>query len=227
MNQTPAQYWDAYYEKFPFNHGKQASPFLIDMLPRMQKGKLLDVAMGEGRNAVFLAKEGFQVKGFDISPVGLDHAKKLAADQHVEISADPADLDLYLMGLMEYDSIIMMNFRPSVPRYYSELVRALKQGGTLLIESFMMEEMKETISPSESYRHYYFGPNELLHNLKGLRILFYQEGLVHGRVMVQCLAQKPMDKDAAKYDLWDMHSKSQNTGPSAQMKAAEAFFKKK
>ncbi len=227
MTQTPAQYWNAYYEKYAFNYGKQPSSFLVDSLPRLQKGKVLDVAMGEGRNSVFLAKEGFQVKGFDISTVGIEHARKLAEEQGVTLTAEQADLDMYLMGLMEYDTVIMMNYRPAVPRYYSEMVRALKQGGTLLVESFMVEEMKEIIAKDEAYRHYYFGPNELLHNLKGLRILFYQEGLVHGRVVVQCLAQKPLDKDAAKYNLWDMHSKQKDSGPSSHMKAAEEFFKKK
>jgi tellurite methyltransferase len=106
------------------------------MLPRLQKGKALDIGMGEGANAVYLAQKGMQVKGFDISPIAVERALNLAKESGVNIEAKAADLDLFLMGLMEYDTIIMTFFKPPIPRYYSEIIRALKQGGTLLVHSY-------------------------------------------------------------------------------------------
>ncbi|MFW7381363.1 MAG: class I SAM-dependent methyltransferase [Oligoflexus sp.] len=219
-------YWDSLYQEKPYQKGKAPSPFLVQMLNRLEKGKVLDIAMGEGRNAVYLAQKGFQVRGFDISGIAIQHAQKLAKETGVEVEAKQADMDLYLMGLMEYDSIIMTEFRPSVPRYYSSIISALKQGGTLLVESYGIPEMDEAISKDESYRNIYFAANELLRHLGNLRILFYQEGLVDGHHVVQCLAQKPVDKDAARLKLFDMHTKSSDHEKSKHLELAEKLFKK-
>ncbi len=224
---TADAYWNDFYAKAAYQHGKEPSAFLAQMLPRLQKGKALDIAMGEGVNAVFLAKQGFVVKGFDISQVAVKRASDLATENNVQLEAKRADLDMFLMGLMEYETIVMHNFKPNTPRYYSDMVRALKQGGTLIVESLMSEEMREPIGKDEAFRNFYFEPNELLNNLKGLRILFYHEGIADGKHVVQCLAKKPLDKDAVRYKLFDMHAKDVDAGPSRHQKLADQLFKKK
>lgn len=222
-----SEYWNNFYTQSPFKTGKDPSKLLQQMMPRLQKGKVLDVAMGEGQNAVFLALSGFAVKGFDISSVAVEHALSLADEHGVKIEAKMADLDLFLFGLMEYDSIIMTCFRPSVKRYYSEIIRSLKQGGTLLVDSLLIDDRKEMIPPDQAYRDYYFKPNELLRELAGLRILYYHEGLVEGHHIVHCLAQKPMDKDVAKYGLFNMGSNTQQPKKDSQRELLESLFKKK
>ena len=223
----PAQeYWDRKYSERPHVDANAPSAFLVRMLPRMAMGKVLDIAMGEGANAVCLAKQGFKVKGFDISGVAVEHAQRLAKEAGVTIEAQRADLDFFLLGLMEYDSIVMTYFRPSVVRYYSEMIRALKQGGTLLVESYMDQEMTEPLGREDAFKNFYFGVNELLRNLAGLHILFYHEGVDNGRHVVQCLAQRPLDKDAAKYNLFGMHTETKDAPISKQLELAEKFFKK-
>lgn len=223
---TADAYWNEFYAKTAYQHGKGPSDFLVQMLPRLQKGKVLDIAMGEGANAVYLAKQGFTVRGIDISQVAVKRATDLAAENSVEIETKRADLDMFVMGLMEFETVVMHNFKPVTPRYYSDIVRALKQGGTLIVESLMSEEMREPIGKDESFRNFYFEPNELLNSLKGLRILFYSEGIVDGRHVVQCLAKKPLDKDALRYKLFDMHAKDIDSGTSRHQKLAEQLFKK-
>lgn len=220
-------FWNDYYNQKEFASGKAPSEFLVKMLPRLSKGKVLDVAMGEGNNAVYLAQKGYEVVGFDISSVAVDRAQELAKDTGVEITAKTADLDLYLMGLLEYDSVIMTYFRPSIPRYYSNMITSLKQGGCLLIESYGIPEMGDAIAKDEAYRNYYFGSNEVLKHLGGMKILFYQEGKVDGRHVVQCLAQKPYDRHAAKHDVFGMHSgnKKADSESSKHLELAEKFFK--
>ncbi|SMF39661.1 class I SAM-dependent methyltransferase [Pseudobacteriovorax antillogorgiicola] len=219
-------YWERYYAEKKFVDGKAPNSFLVDMLPRLQKGKVLDVAMGEGSNACYLAQKGFEVKGFDISKTAVERAKSLAKEMSLELDAQQADLDLYLMGLMEYDSIIMTYFRPGVTRYYSNIISALKQGGTLLVHSYSQQQMNEAIGRDEDYRNFYFSSNEILKNLSGMKILFYQEGLIDGKHIVQCLAQKPVEKDAAKLGLFDMHTKGHDKSKSKQLELAENLFKK-
>ncbi|MCX6131366.1 MAG: class I SAM-dependent methyltransferase [Proteobacteria bacterium] len=219
-------YWDKHYTDTIRADSKAPNDFLVAMLARLERGRVLDVAMGEGANAVYMAQKGFEVKGFDISKVAVERAKQLARDTGVSIEAQVQDLDLHLFGIMEYESIIMTRFRPSVSRYYSNISSALKQGGTLLIESLGIPSMKEAIPQSESYRNIYYASNEILRELSGLRILFYQEGLVDGNYVVQCLAQKPVDKDAAKLKLFNMSTKGKDGDSSRHLELAEQLFKK-
>ena len=217
------EYWDNFHKE---NQSAKPSEFLQRMLPRLQKGKVLDVAMGSGANAVFLAENGYQVKGFDISPVAIEAANNLAASKGVSLETGKADLDLYLMGVMEYDSIVMNFFKPSVTRYYTNMISALKQGGTLLIESYGVPEMPEVYSKGEEYKDYFFKSNEIIKNIRDLTILFYQEGLVDGKHVVQYLARKPMDKHSAKHDLFGMNTDHKDLESSKHLDFAEQLFKK-
>ena len=219
-------YWDKHYAEKVFADGKAPNAFLSEMLGRLEPGRVLDIAMGEGANAVYLAQKGFQVQGFDISKIALDRAKTLARDTGVTIEAQSADLDLYLFGIMEYESIVMTRFRPTVSRYYSNIISALKQGGTLLIESLGIPAMREPIPHHENYRNIYFSSNEILREVQGLRILFYQEGLVNNQWVVQCLAQKPVDKDAARLKLFNMATKGKDGDSSKHIELANQLFKK-
>ena len=217
------EYWDKFHKE---QTEQKVSQFLKTMMPRLQKGKVLDIAMGSGENTVYLAENGCKVKGFDISPEAIKKANDLASSKGVEIEAGKADLDLYLMGVMEYDSIIMTYFKPSVTRYYSDMISALKQGGTLLIESYGVAETPDSYGKGEEYKDYYFKSNEVIRNLKGLTILFYQEGLVNGKHVVQCLARKPIDKHSAKHDLFDMNTNHKDVESSKHLDIAEQLFKK-
>ncbi len=223
------EYWNNYYREKPYINGKRPTAFLKQMLPRMRQGKYLDIGMGEGANAVYLAQEGHEVVGFDISDTAISHALAYAEESGVKISAKTADLDLYLMGVMEYDGAIMTYFRPPNPRYYTAIISALKQGGSLLIESYGVPQMSQAIGKDEQYKNYYYSSNEILHHLKDMRILFYQEGVDKGMHVVQCLAEKPIDKHAQKYDVFGMHAKGgthQHAAANKQLELAEKFFKK-
>ncbi len=216
-------YWNDFYSKGSFKEGP--SEFLLQSEHRLKKGKLLDIAMGEGQDSLYLASKGFEVKGFDISSVAIEKVNKQAGLKALPIVAKQTDLDMYIFGIMEYDTIIMNYFKPS-QRYWSEIIRALKQGGTLLIESYTSEEA-DLESSKHPYKDFYFNSNEILYNLKGLRILVYIEDVFNGKHGVRCLAQKPQDKDALKYNLFGMATQGSSDEKSKQYKLAEAFFKKK
>ncbi|MCB9024826.1 MAG: class I SAM-dependent methyltransferase [Bdellovibrionaceae bacterium] len=221
------EYWNAIYKSKPFAKGKEADPFLTQVVHRLQKGKTLDLGMGEGQNAVFLASKGHSVKGIDISSNAIENAKQLALEKGQELQVERTDLDLLVLGLMEYDNIIMIDFKPPITRYYSEISRALKQGGTLLVKSYMDSEMPEALGSEDAYKNFYYYSNELIKNFGDLKILYYNEDKLNGKKVVQFLAQKPLDKDAAKYNLFNMHSQPKETGMSRQRELAEALFKKK
>ena len=73
--------WDKHYDIEEFLFGTEPIHFLKENINLLPKGKALDLAMGEGRNGVYLATQGFDVLGLDISPLGLNKAHKLAKHQ--------------------------------------------------------------------------------------------------------------------------------------------------
>ena len=226
MNQQAKTYWNKHYEQHCFARGKAPSPFLLKMLPRLQKGRVLDIAMGEGANAVYLAQKGCEVEGVDISEVACQRATELARDTGVELQVKCSDVDLYLFGIMQYDTIVMSFFKPAVLRYYPEIIKALKQGGTLLMESYLVGAMPAAIPREENYRNFYFNSNEFLPHLKGMQLLYYSETKIDSKECVQCFACKPVDRDAVKYNLFDMHSAKEQQPVSRQLELAEKLFKK-
>jgi len=154
--------------------GERPSPFLsqeIERLLRLAPGKrALDIACGEGRNSVFLARHGFQVTALDISDVGLGKAVRRAEEAGVAVSFQQVDLDGY--GFTEqFDLIINFNFllRDLIP----EEVQSLTPGGLLIIDTIM--ESAELLS---SHNPAYLLRRGELHKIcEGLdgEVLFYEE----------------------------------------------------
>ena len=95
------------------DHEPDAQPaqFLVDNSELLPRGKALDVAMGSGQNAVYLAKMGFEVEGVDISPEAVAHARELARKAGVTIKAEVADLEGdYRIIKNAYDVIICFHY---------------------------------------------------------------------------------------------------------------------
>ena len=87
--------WNDRFGREEFAFGKEPNPFLKKHIRLLPKGKALDIAAGEGRNAVFLAQHGFEVDAVDISEKGLKKARKLAREKRVKINTFLIDLDQY------------------------------------------------------------------------------------------------------------------------------------
>ncbi|MDA8621947.1 methyltransferase domain-containing protein [Psychrosphaera sp.] len=87
--------WDNEYDTDEYVYGKLPNDFLKSHYNSIPKGKVLLLAEGEGRNAVFLAKLGYSVTAVDISSVGLKKAEKLAKENNVIIETICADLEVF------------------------------------------------------------------------------------------------------------------------------------
>ena len=87
--------WDDKFRGKMYTLGTEANPFLRKQIRLLPRGKALDVAAGEGKNAVFLAQHGFDVEAVDISQKGLSKARRLAREKRVKLKTVLADLDRY------------------------------------------------------------------------------------------------------------------------------------
>src|SRR3954464_11481134 len=93
-NKKPAgEVWNARYAGDKYLFGKEPVLCLKNNIGVLRKGKVLDIAMGEGLNSVLLAQQGFSVEGVDGSSVAIEKAKKLAAEKGVTIEAKTQNLD--------------------------------------------------------------------------------------------------------------------------------------
>jgi tellurite methyltransferase len=154
------------------NDLKPAS-FLVENMPLLPKGKVLDVAMGGGRNAIYLARMGFDVEGVDISVESVNNAREAAARGGVFIRSEVADLGkMYRISIGAYDAIICFNYlqRSLVP----QIKAGLRVGGVLIYETFLIEQA-QWAKPKNP--HFLLQHNELLRLFADLRCLRYREGI--------------------------------------------------
>jgi len=178
--------WDKKYATKKYLFGREAIPFLQDHVDLLPKGHVLDLAMGEGRNGVFLATKGFQVTGVDISAEGLKKAETLAAELGVTIKTVVADLESYEIPANTFDVIICTYYLQR--DLFPKIATALKPGGIALIETYTIDHIQ--YSPRFN-KAFLLEPNELLTMLPGLRVLRYQEVDNGQAAFASILAQKP------------------------------------
>ena len=137
--------WDERYSAAEYAYGTVPNQFLVENFHHIPKGNVLSIAEGEGRNAVFLAKQGYTVTAVDGSIVGLNKAKKLADENEVTIELIQADLADYNLGDNKWDGIVSIFFPlPSSLRkeLYKCLETALKPKGVFLLEAYRPDQVK-------------------------------------------------------------------------------------
>ncbi len=159
------------------HRGGQPSAFLVENIDLLPKGCVLDVAMGRGRNAVYLAGRGFDVEGVDISPEALEAAKALARQSGVRLTARLKDLEKDVFIEKDaYDLVICFNYlyRPLMP----VLKAALRTGGMLVYETYIVDQAQfgRPRNPKHLLKH-----NELLNLFRDFRCLRYREGILEHR----------------------------------------------
>jgi len=124
--------------------------FLAEAIRDLPPGKALDIAMGEGRNTLLLARNGWKTTGFDIADVAMDSARARAARENLKIKTVVASGDEFNFGFKKWDLIALI---------YSDIIcggccahdkafvvkikRALKPGGRLVYEFFTREGILE------------------------------------------------------------------------------------
>jgi tellurite methyltransferase len=151
----------------------EAEPFVIEMLPLLPRGGLvLDVAAGRGRNSIPVARAGMHVIAADFSEVAMRTLAEIARAERLPIWPVLADFDKFALRDRSFDAIINVNFLDRA--MFSEFARALRPGGTLLAETFLIDqaEIGHPRDPRFMLRHY-----ELRELVAGLELLRYREGL--------------------------------------------------
>lgn len=137
--------WNIRFAEDEFAYGKEPNDFLASILFDNPSGKVMCLAEGQGRNAVHLAGLGFKVTAVDLSDVGLQRTKELAAERQVSVDTICADLSTFEIEANSQDGIVMIfGHTPPVVRkhVHLQIVSGLKSGGFLLMEGYSKAQLK-------------------------------------------------------------------------------------
>jgi SAM-dependent methyltransferase len=183
------RFWDKKYNRSEYIYGKAPAHFLARNVHYIPQGSnVLDMGMGEGRNAVFLARKGLKVLGVDISAVAVKKARRLAREFGVRINTVVASLNKYEIKENSLDAIVCFYYVDR--RLTKKMMSWLKPGGVLIYESHT--DLQKTVKGSESYeRRYLLREGELLNMFDGFRILKYEEPLHQDKFTASVIVQKP------------------------------------
>jgi SAM-dependent methyltransferase len=140
-----ASFWDARYAEEGFAYGTEPNDFVREVAHRIRPGgKVLCLAEGEGRNAAFLAARGHAVLAVDQSTVGLEKARRLAAERGATIDVLAADLAVWAAEEGAFDAVVATSAhlpRPARSHMHAAAVRALAPGGVLILEAYTPRQL--------------------------------------------------------------------------------------
>lgn len=144
LNDIWTSRWNDRYRQEAFAYGEEPNIFLQEQLSKLPIGSILFPAEGEGRNAVFAAKLGWNVSAFDISHEGRNKAMQLAEKNHVTIDYQVGDLDNMNFEVVQFDviALIYAHFPAEIKSaYHQKLDSLLKKGGNIIFESFSKKHL--------------------------------------------------------------------------------------
>ncbi len=174
--QDEAARWDRVFDAKERRYRTEPNEFLGRMLTRLESehwlsGKrALDLATGDGRNALLEAARGFEVTGIDISTVALDQARKAATEKQLALDAREADLFAFDYGVEQWDLLSIVYFNPAL-EIVERLKAAVRPGGVIVVEGQGSEHQGGGPPPETRFR-----PNELTKTFADWRILAYEDG---------------------------------------------------
>jgi SAM-dependent methyltransferase len=156
----PAQTWNARFAKDGYVFGTEPNEWLQRNAAIWKQGsRVLSVADGEGRNSVWLAKQGHQVDAFDISDVGVAKAKRLAKDNDANVNFTVASCDDFAWPQDQYDGVATIFVQFADPdlrtRLFRNMARSLKPGGSLILLGYTPKQLEYRTGGPSVLSHLY------------------------------------------------------------------------
>jgi len=175
------EFWNNRYASDNYVYGIEPNSFLKEQLLKLNKGKILFPAEGEGRNAVFAAKLGFNAVAFDMSEEARKKAMKLARNENVTIKYNHSDFEAIDFPENHFDFIALIYAHfPDEKRqgYHRQLVNFLKPGGKILLEGFSIEQLQYN-SGGPQNKAMLFTKNVLLNDFQSLNEIDIESGIIN------------------------------------------------
>ena len=163
------QFWNERFDKAEFIFGKEPNEYLVEQTQKYlkPKDKVLCIADGEGRNGVWLAKQGIQVIGFDASDIALSKAKQFAKENQVEVEYSFSDTDSFDWQENTYDAVIGIFIQFADPhmreRIFKKVHQSLKPEGIFILQGYTPKQLEYKTGGPSLIEHLY--TEELIRDL--------------------------------------------------------------
>jgi 2-polyprenyl-3-methyl-5-hydroxy-6-metoxy-1,4-benzoquinol methylase len=169
-------FWNQRFNKDEFIFGKEPNDYLREQSTKYLKAQhsALCIGDGEGRNGVWLAKQGMHVTAFDISNMALTKAKRLAKDNQVNIQFSLCDTDEFNWAANAYNAVIGIFIQFADPemraRIFQQVNHTLKPGGIFILQGYTPKQLEYKTGGPSLIEHLY--TEEMIQDLtKELEIL--------------------------------------------------------
>ncbi|MCC6537991.1 MAG: class I SAM-dependent methyltransferase [Bryobacterales bacterium] len=189
--ENPAATWNERYQAADGHlFGTEPNPYLQSQAHRLRPGgRVLCVADGDGRNSVWLARQGFTVDAFDIADVGVAKAQALAREAGVTVNYDVAGIEDWAWPQARYDAVAAIFIQFADPderaRLFTRMVDALVPGGLLVLQGYTPKQLEYKTGGPSVLSHLYT-PELLRESFAALNIedlqdyeAFLEEGTKH------------------------------------------------
>ncbi len=154
------QAWNQRYAGDDYLFGREPNAWLREQAGVLSPGsRVLCVADGEGRNSVWLARQGHRVEAFDISPVAVEKARRLAAGQGAQVDFHVADCESWAWQQAAYDAVVAIFIQFVGPaereRLFARMAAALVPGGHLLLQGYTPKQLEYKTGGPPEVSHLY------------------------------------------------------------------------
>ncbi len=182
------QFWNERFDKEEFIFGKEPNEYLVEKTQEYLKSgkKVLCIADGEGRNGVWLAKQGMQVVGFDASDIALAKANRFAKDHQVQVEYFFSDSDGFVWQENAYDAVIgiFIQFADAKmrERIFKNVYATLKPGGVFILQGYTPKQLDYKTGGPSLIEHLYTEElmQDLASNFEILELVSYEKELSEG-----------------------------------------------
>jgi cyclopropane fatty-acyl-phospholipid synthase-like methyltransferase len=183
-----ADFWNKRFNTPDYIFGKAPNEYLqAQAWLHLKKGdSVLCVADGEGRNSVWLAKQGMRVDAFDLSEIALSKVVALATEEAVQVQFSLASSDTWEWEPNQYDAVVGIFIQFANPviraRLFAQMVSTLKPGGVLIIQGYTPKQLEFKTGGPSILEHLYTDNmiRDLIDDLEIIDLCVYEKSLSEG-----------------------------------------------
>jgi SAM-dependent methyltransferase len=172
MSEFEKKEWTSRWSQKAYGRSPQPSSLVATWASRLPMGRAIDLACGDGRNALHLAELGFLVDALDISQPALSLVKKAAFEKGLVIETIVDDLDYYKLPLDTYD-LINVGFYMN-HKLITEIKDSLKANGFVIYQQHYVIDQQVSGPSSKEFR---LLNNEALKRFADFRVHYFSEGV--------------------------------------------------
>ena len=201
---SPLEHWNSRFDRADYIFGTAPNEYLASQSRYLVEGRrILMVADGEGRNSVWCAQQGMRVDAFDLSPVAVEKAKRLATERGVQVNYQVSGIDDWSWEPDTYDVVAAIFVQFATPRMRARLfancLQTLRPGGIFILQGYTPKQLEFKTGGPPVLEHLYTEPmlRDAFSSIEILEMRSYEaeinEGAYHAGMsaLVGMVGRKP------------------------------------